>query len=249
MEEFLSLYPSSKLGHYNKEQTMVRRGKDMDFGKILVYIIALAAGYVTGYAGKFLMRVVLKKNKLEAIEFKFPLFEIINAVLYLILFLVKGFFIETVIYCIFATALLMLSIIDFKTYEIPFVINVFIFCLGIVRILFDFSNWYDYVIGFFAVSFVLYLIVLATKGRGMGGGDVKLMAAAGVVVGWKLVWAALIFGCILGSVIHVIRMKLSKETEPVLAFGPYLSLGLFIAVLYGNEFISWYLRLCGVRGY
>lgn len=213
------------------------------------YISVLSAGYVLGYAGRLLMKVILKKNKLDEIKFKFPLMEILNAVLYLILFLVKGFGVETVIYCVFSTALLMLSIIDFKTYEIPFVINIFIFCLGIVRMLLDLSNWYDYVIGFFAVSLVLYLIVLATKGRGMGGGDVKLMAAAGVVVGWKLAWIALIFGSVLGSVIHLIRMKLSKDTEPVLAFGPYLSMGLYIAVLYGNEFIIWYLRLCGVRGY
>lgn len=221
----------------------------MGFSKMLVYIAALAAGFALGYVSRFLMRLILKKNKLDAIELKFPVMEGMNALLYLILFLVRGDTVETVIYCIFTTALLMLSIIDFKTYEIPFVINIFIFCLGVFRILFDLSNWCDYLIGFFAVSLVLYLIVLATKGRGMGGGDVKLMAAAGVVVGWKLAWTALIFGCILGSIIHLIRMKLSKDTEPVLAFGPYLSMGLFIAVLYGNDFISWYLRLCGVRGY
>ena len=82
----------------------------------------------------------------------------------------------------------------------------------------------------------------------MGGGDVKLMAAAGVVVGWKLGWIAMILGCIIGSVIHSIRMKVSKES-PMLAFGPYLAMGLYLALLFGNELVAWYLHICGVKGY
>ena len=53
---------------------------------------------------------------------------------------------------------------------------------------------------------------------------------------------AFLLGCIIGSVIHLIRMKVSGEGH-VLAMGPYLSAGVAVAVLWGNEFLQWYLGL------
>ena len=88
----------------------------------------------------------------------------------------------------------------------------------------------------------LYLLYVLSKGRAIGGGDIKLMAACGLILGWKLIILAFLIGCILGSVIHVIRMKVS-DADHVLAMGPYLSLGVFIAMLWGEQFLRWYLGL------
>ena len=71
------------------------------------------------------------------------------------------------------------------------------------------------------------------------------MAAAGLLLGWKLIILAFVLGCILGSVIHLIRMKVSKE-DHVLAMGPYLAIGIMIAALWGNTFIQWYLTSMGL---
>ena len=76
----------------------------------------------------------------------------------------------------------------------------------------------------------------------MGGGDVKLMAAAGLLVGWKLIILSLGLGCVLGSVIHITLMKV-KDKDRVLAFGPYLSLGIYISMVYGEQIIRWYLHM------
>ena len=114
--------------------------------------------------------------------------------------------------------------------------------LGLIRVLRDFSNLSEYVFGFFAVSAPLYLLYIITKGRGIGGGDIKLMAAAGLLLGWKLAIIGFLLGCILGSVIHVVRMRLSSA-EHVLAMGPYLSAGIFIAALWGDRMLAWYLSL------
>ena len=67
------------------------------------------------------------------------------------------------------------------------------------------------------------------------------MAAAGLLLGWQLTVLAFFIGCVLGSVIHLIRMRVSG-VDRMLAMGPYLSAGLFIAMLWGNYFISWYLN-------
>lgn len=176
------------------------------------------------------------------ISVQYPAIEALNGVLYLIVFLCYGVSIETLLYCLMASALLALSVIDFRTFEIPLGFNVFIAVLGLVRVLTDLTNWREYAVGFFAVSTVLYIIYVLTKGRGIGGGDIKLMAASGLLLGWKCNILAFLLGCIIGSVIHLLRMRFTKA-ERVLAMGPYLSIGIYISALWGTRLIDWYLSL------
>lgn len=176
------------------------------------------------------------------ISVQYPAIEALNGVLYLIVFLCYGVSIETLLYCLMASALLALSVIDFRTFEIPLGFNVFIAVLGLVRVLTDLTNWQEYAVGFFAVSVVLYIIYVFTKGRGIGGGDIKLMAASGLLLGWKCNILAFLLGCIIGSVIHLLRMRFTKA-ERVLAMGPYLSIGIYISALWGTQLIDWYLSL------
>lgn len=68
------------------------------------------------------------------------------------------------------------------------------------------------------------------------------MAAAGLLLGWKEIIFAMAVGSIAGAVIHTLRMKISKE-DRVLAFGPYLALGILAAMLYGETFTAWYVAL------
>ena len=173
---------------------------------------------------------------------QYPIIEAANGGLYILIFAVNGMNLTSVLYCLMASALLALSVIDFRTYEIPFGFNVFLGALGLIRLATDLSNWQDYVIGFFAVSALLELLLILSKGRAIGGGDVKLMASCGLLLGWKLIIPAFFIGCILGSVIHIIRMKVSNA-ENVLAMGPYLSAGILISALWGNAFINWYIGI------
>lgn len=176
------------------------------------------------------------KTKLSV---QYPLIEAANGVLYVVIVIINGANVESLLYCLLASALLTLSVIDFRTYEIPIGINIFILALGLIRVATDYSDWLNYLIGLLCVSTFLAVIYYATKGRGIGGGDVKLMAACGLVLGWKLIILAFFIGCILGAVIHVARMKISGEGH-VLAMGPYLSLGIFISMLWGSRMIEWY---------
>lgn len=178
----------------------------------------------------------------EKISVWHPLLEVSNGLLYILIFTVCKISVESLLYCLAGSALLGLSVIDFKTCEIPVGFNIFIGALGIIRVLTDLSNWHLYVIGFAAVSAFLYLLYILSKGRAIGGGDIKLMAACGLLIGWKLIILAFLIGCILGSVVHIIRMKVSGEGH-VLAMGPYLSIGVLIAALWGNIFLTWYFSI------
>ena len=147
-----------------------------------------------------------------------------------------------VLYCACTTLLLALVVIDWNTYEIPPGINVCILLLGLIRMGFDYQNWSLYIIGFFAVSGFLYLLYRISGGTWIGGGDVKLMAAAGLLLGWKLILVAFVVGCVFGSIIHLAIIAI-KKGERMLAFGPYLSLGIFFSMIWGEQLASWYLSL------
>jgi leader peptidase (prepilin peptidase)/N-methyltransferase len=171
---------------------------------------------------------------------QYPLVEGLNGIAYVLITFELGVNLESLLYCLLTSALIVLSVIDFRTYEIPLGINIFILALGLIRVLTDIRNWQTYLVGLCAVSIVLAILYYATKGRAIGGGDVKLMAACGLLLGWKLIILAFLLGCVLGAVIHVIRMKVSGSGH-VLALGPYLSMGVFIAAVWGDSMIAWYL--------
>lgn len=173
---------------------------------------------------------------------QYPIIEAVNGFVYVLIFAVNGLNVESGIYALMASALLVLSVIDFRTYEIPFGINIFIFVLAAIHMMLDFKHWSSYVIGFFSVSTFLYLLYLCSQGKAIGGGDIKLMAATGMMLGWKKILLAFVLGCILGSVIHLLRMKISKA-EHMLAMGPYLALGVMIAALWGDSLIRMYMSI------
>ena len=209
---------------------------------ICIYIIVFLCGIVIGtFLKKVIYCIFLKENKVTI--GRCPVVEMLNGILYLVILHRYGMNTDFLIYCLLFSALLTLSVIDFRTYEIPVGINVFILMLGLIRILTDWSNWKDYLIGFLVVSIFLYAIYIVTCGQGIGGGDVKLMAVCGLVLGWKRIVLGFLLGCIIGSVCHLIRMRLS-DADHVLAMGPYLSVGIMIATLWGNQMIDWYIALC-----
>ena len=182
---------------------------------------------------------------------------LIGFIAFIIPFWSKGFTLIGFLYGITGIALLFLAIVDWNSQYIPFECNVLIFLCGLIHLYTNFSNWLDYIIGLFAVSgFLLLLDRISTpmlkKQYGedvdqvIGDGDIKLMAATGLLLGWKLNFIALGIGCVMGSVIHLILMKI-KGSVHRLAFGPYLSLGVYITMICGEQLVSWYLNFLGVK--
>ena len=174
------------------------------------------------------------------ISFQYPIIELLNGILYILVYFRFGISIEMGLISLLTSALIVITVIDWRTFEIPLGCNIFILVLGIIRVLLDLPHASKYVIGFFAISVVLYLLFYFSKGRAIGGGDIKLMAAAGLLIGFPNILLAFFLGCVLGSVIHITRMKITGA-EHKLAFGPYLSAGILIAALYGDQIVNWYL--------
>lgn len=184
----------------------------------------------------------------------------LNAILVGILFWSGEDCLTCVVFGVSAAMLLALSIVDWNTQYIPVEYTTVVFLCGLIRLFADVSNWWEYVIGLIAVSGFLYIVDKVgtpimrrihnddTIDGVMGDGDIKLMAATGLLLGWKLNFVALGIGCITGSIIHVILMKI-KGSDAKLAFGPYLSLGVYITMICGEQLVSWYLNMIGYYSY
>lgn len=185
------------------------------------------------------------RNCKSKISVQYPIIEGVNGILYVVICVVNGLVWSSVVYCFMASALLVLSIIDWRTYEIPFCLNVFLFVLGVVAVVLDRGNLVDHLLGMICVSGLLEVLYLVSGGRAIGGGDIKLMFACGLILGWKRIVLAFLLGCIIGSVVHTVRIKVSKAGH-MLAMGPYLSAGVFLAALWGDAWIGWYLSLLGL---
>lgn len=173
---------------------------------------------------------------------RFPIVELLNGLLYGIVFMANGLHVQSLLFCLMTSAFLVISFVDENTLEIPMPCDLFLGGIGILMCVMDLTSIKSRILGFLIIGAALYALYALSKGAAIGGGDVKLMAAMGLILGWKKVILAFLLGCIIGSVCHVIRMRVSKA-ERVLAMGPYLCIGSFLCALWGDAMINWYLGL------
>ena len=143
------------------------------------------------------------------ISVQYPVIEALNGVLYLIVFWKYGMSVDSLVYCLLFSALLALSVIDFRTYEIPVGFNLFILALGLIHGAFHYTQWLDFLIGFLCVSVFLLILYYATGGRAIGGGDVKLMAVIAAWLGWHDGAVVVGYGFFIGAIWALFKMCLS----------------------------------------
>jgi len=145
------------------------------------------------------------------------------------------------------TILILIGLIDFTTMEIPDVLIVALLPFAIAMIWIQPEiTLVSRGIGLLAVSVPMLLLALIIKGA-FGGGDIKLMAIIGVLLGWQGVLFAFFVAVLIAGTIAltlIIRKKVKKGAQ--IAFGPYLCIGTMAAFIYGKEIMTWYLGLYGL---
>ncbi len=189
----------------------------------------------------------------EKISIVYPIIELINGLFYGLIYYLKGFSmtlsgVESILIMIMFSTLLVISMIDLRHLIIPDGFVIFIFILGLVRLgaIYAFTGTAGikgHIIAIFIVSVPLLLIAIISKG-GMGMGDVKLMAAAGFFLGARDILIAFVLGAIVGGVIAIglVAFKGAKRVMKI-PFGPFLAIGIFSAMIFGEEIIAWYLNI------
>lgn len=97
-------------------------------------------------------------------------------------------------------------------------------------------------IGMVCVSVPMLLLTIIIPGA-FGGGDIKLMAACGAFLGWRLVLVSMALAILLGGIwgIYLLAAK-KKSRKDHFAFGPFLCMGMLFGLLYGEKLIDWYIH-------
>jgi prepilin signal peptidase PulO-like enzyme (type II secretory pathway) len=96
----------------------------------------------------------------------------------------------------------------------------------------------------FCISLFFILLIIITRGRGMGWGDVKLAFLIGIINGYPHNIVAIFLGFLSGALYSVVMVLMKKKTvKDTVPFGPFLILGSIVAQVYGISLLDWYLAL------
>ena len=90
---------------------------------------------------------------------------------------------------------------------------------------------------------VAYFYYLFRKEEGMGGGDIKLLAWCGAVLGWTSIPFIILFSSLVGSLVGLVLLTQGKGLKASLPFGPYIAAAAIAFVLGGHRIALWYLHL------
>ena len=191
----------------------------------------------------------------KQISLQYPLVELATGILFS---LCGWYFFSNILLSVFyffvSSCLVIIFVYDLKHYIIPdqviypAITIAFLFrILNLFRISnfeFRISNQFlNYLTAAIIAKLFFLIIVLTSRGRWMGMGDVKLAVFMGLVLGWPKVLAALFLAFLIGAFVSIILIIFKKKTlKSKIPFGPFLAGATIITIFFGDILINWYLK-------
>lgn len=188
----------------------------------------------------------------EKISARYPIVESLNGLLYVLTFYVLDINVESIITCVLMSLLIIVGFMDWDTMEINEIILGIIALLAVPLAIFtDEVSIKSRIIGAFVISVPFFLIgeisrpIIRKKFgedfRAIELGDTLLMAAAGAVLGTRAIIVSTLIGIVAAALGGLINKAVTKDSK--FAFGPFLSIGIAIGSLWGDQIASWYINL------
>jgi len=168
----------------------------------------------------------------KKISWQYPLVEIATGLLFFLI----GNFQLPIFNFIIAPLLIIIFVYDLKHYIIP---DKIIYPAVIIAAIFNFTNW----LSALGAALFFLVIVLVSRGKWMGVGDVKLGFLMGLALGFPNILVALFLAFMMGAIIGIGLIIASKKTlKSEVPFGPFLVAATFIAWFYGQRIVNWYIN-------
>ncbi|MBI3955010.1 prepilin peptidase [Candidatus Gottesmanbacteria bacterium] len=181
----------------------------------------------------------------KKISWQYPLVELSTGLIFLFTYVSMMQIIGTdfivphlIYYLTLVASLIAIFMIDLKYRIIPDQILIFLTVLTLVYQFIYFPQFIkdNLISGIISMSFFL-LLVIVTRGKGMGLGDVKLAFVMGLLLGFPKIIVALYLSFLTGAVVSLILILIHKKSmKSTIAFGPFLVFSTLMAVFYGNYF-------------
>jgi leader peptidase (prepilin peptidase)/N-methyltransferase len=183
------------------------------------------------------------------IGLRYPTVELLGGLFALAVFLKFGLSAESLIYFAFISCLLVATFIDLDHRIIPDVITLpgipFFFAASFALPDMTYKTALTGIlIGGGSLFLVAWIYNLLTKKEGMGGGDIKLLAMMGALIGWKGVLFTIFVSSLVGTLSGLaVMLQSRKGMKLAVPFGPFLAIGGITYIFFGTRLINWYFNL------
>ncbi len=181
----------------------------------------------------------------------YPAIEVVTALLFTAVYLRFGLTWECLVFAVVIPALVVVAAIDIQEQIIPDLITLPGIAFGLICGTY-LNGFWDSLIGLLVGggSFLLIAeLYFRLRGNvGMGGGDIKYIAAVGALLAWQKVIVVIFLASLAGAMIGIIGIGFKKlDFLSKIPFGPFLVLGTLAAIFFGDEIISLYLGMVVVE--
>ncbi len=183
------------------------------------------------------------------ISWRYPLVELLTGALFFYrIYLEQGFSARLLFDLIFVSFLIALAFIDLDHLRLPDVLVYPLLLLGVTRVIFmpGEIQWLQSLSGALLAG-VGFGLIAKFYPQGLGFGDVKLVAALGVYLGFPGILAVIFLASLLGTLVGGLGLLLKgRGLRQAIPFGPFLAAGALIMLYWGEYLIQAYLRWSGV---
>lgn len=185
------------------------------------------------------------------IAFRYPFVEFLTGVFCCFLVFHYGLNLTALLAIIFTLYLIVIIFIDFDHLLLPDQLTLSLLWIGLlINCIPLFTSTINSIIGaasgYLALWLIMHVYRVVTGKTGMGHGDFKLLAAIGAWFGWEILPLTVCIAAFIGALVGIILIFLKKShSQTPLAFGPYLAIGAWIAMIWSPEIFGWYIHLIG----
>ncbi len=180
---------------------------------------------------------------------RYSLVELLTGILFALSYHYAGLHWSLLEYCLFVFGLVVCTFIDLDHMILPDEFTLSGIVIGLVGAALNpqrefLDALYGVLMGGGFLWGMAYIYYAITKVEGMGGGDIKLLAWIGAVLGWKAIPFVIMVAAIVGSIVGLIASRKTKAgLKTVIPFGPYLALSAVFYLFGGQTIAIWYLDL------
>jgi len=204
----------------------------------MIDLIPLVSYLISGFKCRYC------KKRISAF---YPLIELVMGGMFVLTAFLVGIYAINLLafYLLVTFVFVALTIYDFLYKEIPdeivlpaFFVS-FLF-LGINGV----HSFTSLVVGVSLPVVFFSILFFGSKGKWLGGGDIRIGALMGVLLGWPNILIGLFLGYLLGAMFSLTGLMTKKLTrKSQIPFAPFLLIGTYIAMFWGKEIVSWYLNI------
>jgi leader peptidase (prepilin peptidase)/N-methyltransferase len=178
----------------------------------------------------------------KPISWQYPAVELVTGIAYVTIYYFFGLHFASLYYGIIFSLLIITAVYDIRTQYVPESVVWLSLILAFLGSFFISQNWLNTLIGLLIGGGFLALFVIISREKWMGSGDIKIGSIMGILVGFPQVIPALFISFVLGSIVGLIYIYFAKKSlKAALPFATFLIVSTFLALLWGDKIINWYL--------